>query len=102
MTVSTAPTSFALSTSLLSMSLPRPDCKKHVAVFAAATPLAAIASYATLSLGGTQLSSVTGIALLLSVGTLLDVLCLADASREEPFCMWLPSYSLYQETKHKT
>ncbi|KIY71531.1 Zinc/iron permease [Cylindrobasidium torrendii FP15055 ss-10] len=68
-----APTSFALSTSLLSMSLPRPDCKKHVAVFAAATPLAAIASYATLSLGGSQLSSVTGVALLLSGGTFLYV-----------------------------
>ncbi|EIN12926.1 Zinc/iron permease, partial [Punctularia strigosozonata HHB-11173 SS5] len=33
-----APTTLALSASLLSLSLPRSQCKKHIAVFAASTP----------------------------------------------------------------
>ncbi|KAJ7147162.1 Zinc/iron permease [Mycena crocata] len=69
-----APTSLALTTSLLNTSLPRPECKKHLTFFAASTPVGAIVSYAVLSLfsAGAQ-GSWTGLALLVSGGTFLYV-----------------------------
>ncbi|KAL4254513.1 Zinc/iron permease [Abortiporus biennis] len=69
-----APASLALSTSLLSTSLPRTACRKHLAVFSASTPLGALASYCILSLLGVSgHSSWSGIALLFSGGTFIYV-----------------------------
>ncbi|KAJ7486088.1 Zinc/iron permease [Mycena galericulata] len=69
-----APTSLALSTSLLNTSLPRPECRKHLAFFAASTPFGAIVSYVLISFfsAGAQ-GSWTGLALLVSGGTFLYV-----------------------------
>ncbi|KAJ7784354.1 Zinc/iron permease [Mycena metata] len=69
-----APTSLALTTSLLNTSLPRPECRKHLAIFSASTPIGAIVSYALLSFfsAGAQ-GSWTGLALLVSGGTFLYV-----------------------------
>ncbi|KAH8082019.1 Zinc/iron permease [Cristinia sonorae] len=69
-----APTALALSTSLLSTSLSRLDCQKHLAVFSAATPLSTLLSYAVMSaLGMANDQSWTGSALLFSGGTFLFV-----------------------------
>ncbi|KAJ6525237.1 Zinc/iron permease [Mycena vulgaris] len=69
-----APTSLALTTSLLNTSLPPRECRKHLAFFAASTPIGAVVSYVLLSLfsAGGQ-GSWTGIALLVSGGTFLYV-----------------------------
>ncbi|KAJ7244999.1 Zinc/iron permease [Mycena haematopus] len=69
-----APTSLALTTSLLNTSLPRPECRKHLMFFSASTPFGAIVSYALLSFfsAGAH-GSWTGIALLVSGGTFLYV-----------------------------
>ncbi|KAF5315204.1 hypothetical protein D9619_007095 [Psilocybe cf. subviscida] len=69
-----APTSLAFTTSLLSTNLPRPDCKKYVAIFSASTPVAAIASYMIFSsLGHDDGGGLIGKALLISGGTFLYV-----------------------------
>jgi len=69
-----APTALAYSTSLLATSLPRPDCKKHLAVFSASTPLAAVGSYFLFSMfGNGDGGGWTGVALLVSGGTFLYV-----------------------------
>ncbi|KAF8171945.1 Zinc/iron permease [Mycena galopus ATCC 62051] len=69
-----APTSLALTTSLLNTSLPRPECRKHLAIFSASTPLGAIVSYALLSFFSTGANgNWTGLALLVSGGTFLYV-----------------------------
>ncbi|KAF8967172.1 ZIP-like iron-zinc transporter [Flammula alnicola] len=69
-----APTSLAFTTSILSTNLPRPDCKKYLAIFSASTPLAAIASYAVFSFfGDGDKGSLIGMALLISGGTFLYV-----------------------------
>lgn len=63
-----APTALGLTTSLLSNSLPRSECKKHIAFFSLSTPLGAIVSYVLFSFleaGGE--GDWTGIALLISV-----------------------------------
>jgi zinc transporter 9 len=63
-----APTSLAFTTSLLSTNLPRPTCKKYVAIFSASTPLSAILSYFIFQfLGSGDQNDVTGTALLISV-----------------------------------
>ncbi|KAH8825055.1 Zinc/iron permease [Flagelloscypha sp. PMI_526] len=69
------PTALALSTSLLSKNLPRNECRKHLAVFSASTPLGAIASYFLFSIlgAGSSGSDLAGLALLLSGGTFLYV-----------------------------
>ncbi|KAJ7132977.1 Zinc/iron permease [Mycena filopes] len=69
-----APTSLALTTSLLNTSLPRSECRKHLAFFSASTPIGAIVSYSVLSFfsAGAQ-GSWTGLALLVSGGTFLYV-----------------------------
>ncbi|KAJ6585216.1 Zinc/iron permease [Mycena capillaripes] len=69
-----APTSLALTTSLLNTSLPRAECRKHLAIFAASTPVGAIVSYALLSLFSVNAQgNWTGLALLVSGGTFLYV-----------------------------
>jgi len=68
-----APTTLAFTTSLLTTSLPRSDCKKHLAVFAASTPAGAILSYITLHFLQAGDGGWTGIALLVSGGTFLYV-----------------------------
>jgi zinc transporter 9 len=62
-----APTSLALTTSLLSTSLSHSDCKKHIALFSAATPIGALISYGLFFFLGTK-AEWTGLALLVSVG----------------------------------
>ncbi|EEB90864.1 hypothetical protein MPER_10873, partial [Moniliophthora perniciosa FA553] len=62
------PTALALTTSLLATSLPRPDCKKHLAAFSVSTPVASIVTYSFIDFfGGKGNAEWTGTALLLSV-----------------------------------
>ncbi|KAF4617159.1 hypothetical protein D9613_005948 [Agrocybe pediades] len=69
-----APTSLAFTTSLLSTSLPRADCKKYLAIFSLSTPLSAILAYWTFAFfGSTEESNLIGMALLISGGTFLYV-----------------------------
>ncbi|KAJ7677435.1 Zinc/iron permease [Mycena rosella] len=69
-----APTSLALTTSLLNTSLPPRECRRHLAVFASSTPVGAIASYALLTFFGAGADGGwTGVALLVSGGTFLYV-----------------------------
>ncbi|KAK0201674.1 Zinc/iron permease [Desarmillaria ectypa] len=69
-----APTSLALTTSLLATSLPLPECKKHLAVFSATTPVATFATYVFLSFfGAGDHADWIGLALLISGGTFLYV-----------------------------
>jgi len=68
-----APTSLALSTSLLATGLPREECRKHIAVFSAATPASALASYFFFSFFGNDNANWTGIALLTSGGSFIYV-----------------------------
>jgi len=69
-----APTALALTTSLLSTTIPRSECKKHIAFFSVSTPFGALVSYGIFSIldsrGG---GDWTGIALLISGGTFLYV-----------------------------
>jgi zinc transporter 9 len=62
-----APTSLAYTVSLMSTSLTRAECKKHLLLFSASTPLGAIASYASFSFFGSRQVDDVGIALLISV-----------------------------------
>jgi zinc transporter 9 len=69
--VPSAPTALALTTSLLATSLSKADCKRHIAVFSAATPIGALVFYTTLYyFGATQNSELTGLAMLVSVSCL--------------------------------
>ncbi|KAG5637361.1 hypothetical protein H0H81_004825 [Sphagnurus paluster] len=68
-----APTSLALTTSLLATSLPRIKCKQYLLVFASSTPVGAIASYLLFSFLGSGNGGWTGVALLFSGGTFLYV-----------------------------
>ncbi|KAG6813574.1 hypothetical protein H0H92_009618 [Tricholoma furcatifolium] len=68
-----APTSLALTTSLLATSLPRAKCKKHLIVFAASTPISAVASYLLFSFIGNGEDKWTANTLLFSGGTFLYV-----------------------------
>ncbi|KAJ4482313.1 Zinc/iron permease [Lentinula aciculospora] len=77
------PTSLALTSSLLATSLSRPQCKKHLAVFSASTPVAAFLSYVALDFfGGAEHADWPGIALLLSGGTFLNVATLVSHRSE--------------------
>ncbi|KAK7469074.1 hypothetical protein VKT23_003568 [Stygiomarasmius scandens] len=77
------PTSLALTTSLISTSLPRPECKQHLALFSASTPISAIATYAFLSFFGSSTHpDWTGIALLFSGGTFLNVATMVSSHSE--------------------
>ncbi|KAJ7134828.1 ZIP-like iron-zinc transporter [Mycena epipterygia] len=80
-----APTSLALTTSLLNTSLPRPECRKHLAFFSASTPFGAIVSYALLSFFSTGAQgNWTGIALLVSGGTFLYVATVLQTGAHSP------------------
>ncbi|KDR82885.1 hypothetical protein GALMADRAFT_238519 [Galerina marginata CBS 339.88] len=70
-----APTSLAFTTSILSTNLPRPNCKKYLAIFSLSTPLSAIVSYTAFHLffGDGNKGNLIGIALLVSGGTFLYV-----------------------------
>ncbi|KAF9496526.1 Zinc/iron permease [Pleurotus eryngii] len=69
-----APTALALTTSLLATSLPRPECRKHLALFSASTPVGAILTYYLMSyLSSGTGHDWTGAALLFSGGTFLYV-----------------------------
>ncbi|KAI0357360.1 Zinc/iron permease [Trametes cingulata] len=69
-----APTALALTTSLLSTSLPHAQCKKHLAIFSASTPIGTLLSYALLSFfGADSHGRWPGIALLFSGGSFLYV-----------------------------
>ncbi|KAF8486597.1 Zinc/iron permease [Gautieria morchelliformis] len=68
-----SPTALALTSSLLSTSLPRSDIKKHVAVFSAATPVGTLVSFVLLNFIGAHAGNWTGVALLISGGTFLYV-----------------------------
>ncbi|KAJ7781705.1 Zinc/iron permease [Mycena maculata] len=80
-----APTSLALSTSLLNTSLPRAECRKHLAFFAAATPFGAVVSYALFSVfsAGAH-GNWTGLALLISGGTFLYVATVLQTDSHGP------------------
>ncbi|THH16860.1 hypothetical protein EW146_g3831 [Bondarzewia mesenterica] len=68
-----APTALAYTTSLLSTSLSRPECRKYLIIFSASTPLGAIVSYGLFSLLGLGQSHQVGSALLVSGGSFLYV-----------------------------
>ncbi|PPR02852.1 hypothetical protein CVT24_002330 [Panaeolus cyanescens] len=69
-----APTSLAFTTSLLSTSLSRDECRKYVAIFSSSTPVSALASYWLFTYFGTgSEQNLVGLALLASGGTFLYV-----------------------------
>ncbi|KAI6114377.1 Zinc/iron permease [Pisolithus sp. B1] len=68
-----APTALALTTSLLSKSLPVVECKRHLLVFSLATPVSAILSYLLCSLPFMNQRLGPGVPLLFSGGTFLYV-----------------------------
>lgn len=71
-----APTALALTTALMGSGLARAECKKHLALFSASTPLGAVASYVLLVAFGADASGGgrwPGGALLFSGGTFLYV-----------------------------
>ncbi|KZV70220.1 Zinc/iron permease [Peniophora sp. CONT] len=68
-----APTALAFTISLLSTSLPRNECRKHLLVFSSSTPIGAIAAYLLFYLTGFGDASRVGIALLVSGGSFLYV-----------------------------
>lgn len=68
----TAPTTLALASSLLSMSLSRSECKRHIAVFSAATPIGAFAAYGVFTYLDAQ-AEWTGLAILVSVSPLVCI-----------------------------
>ncbi|KXN81780.1 Zinc transporter ZIP9 [Leucoagaricus sp. SymC.cos] len=69
-----APTSIAFAVSILNTNLPRAECKKYLAIFAASTPLGAITTYFLLSFFGfADNTDLAGSALLISGGTFLYV-----------------------------
>lgn len=66
--LSVAPTALALTTSLLTIGLPRSECKRHIAVFSASTPVGALVTYLLLTLFSTgSPGNWPGTALLVSV-----------------------------------
>ncbi|KAI0300306.1 Zinc/iron permease [Russula brevipes] len=68
-----APTSLAYTVSLMSTSLSRAECRKHLLLFSASTPVGAIASYAAFSFFGLKQADDVGTALLISAGSFLYV-----------------------------
>lgn len=62
-----APTALALTTSLMSTGLPRNECKRHLAIFSASTPIAALFTYMLFAFFDANSGPWPGIALLISV-----------------------------------
>ncbi|EJF56665.1 hypothetical protein DICSQDRAFT_93374 [Dichomitus squalens LYAD-421 SS1] len=79
-----APTALALTTSLLSMSLPVAECKRHLAIFSSTTPIATLLSYAVLSFFGGSGGAWQGTALLFSGGTFLYVATVLQPALAHP------------------
>ncbi|XP_006462517.1 hypothetical protein AGABI2DRAFT_193646 [Agaricus bisporus var. bisporus H97] len=80
-----APTSVAFSIALLNTSLPRHECRKYLAIFAASTPLGAIATYFLLSfLGFADNTQLAGSGLLVSGGTFLYVATVLQPMSHQP------------------
>lgn len=81
-----APTSMAFAVSLLNTNLPRADCKKYLAIFAASTPIGAVATFFLLSFFGfADNTDLAGSALLISGGTFLYVATvLQPVSQHQP------------------
>ena len=63
-----APTALAYTVSLMSTSLSRVECRKHLLLFSASTPVGAITSYASFVFFGLKKVDGVGTALLISVG----------------------------------
>ncbi|EKM51623.1 uncharacterized protein PHACADRAFT_127348 [Phanerochaete carnosa HHB-10118-sp] len=69
-----APAVLALTTSLMATSLSRSECRKHVAIFSASTPVGALLVYGLMSIIRVNSESPwTGICMLISGGTFLYV-----------------------------
>ncbi|KAI0322028.1 Zinc/iron permease [Amylostereum chailletii] len=68
-----APTALAFTISLLSTSLSRSECRRHLAIFSSSTPVGAVVSYALFSMMGHGDLRRVGIALLFSGGSFLYV-----------------------------
>ncbi|KAH9049937.1 Zinc/iron permease [Lactarius hengduanensis] len=68
-----APTALAYTVSLMSTSLSRVDCRKHLLLFSASTPVGAVASYASFYFFGSKKVDGVGTALLVSAGSFLYV-----------------------------
>lgn len=68
-----APTALAYTVSLMSTSLSRVDCRKHLLLFSASTPVGAVASYASFFFFGPKKVVGVGTALLVSAGSFLYV-----------------------------
>jgi len=68
-----APTALAYTVSLMSTSLSRVDCRKHLLLFSASTPVGAVLSYASFFYFGPKKVDGVGTALLVSAGSFLYV-----------------------------
>ncbi|KAI0056278.1 hypothetical protein BV25DRAFT_1814346 [Artomyces pyxidatus] len=68
-----APTALAFTLSLLSTSLSRTECRRHLLVFSASTPVGAVLSYSLFSFFGAGEVNRVGTALLVSGGSFLYV-----------------------------
>ncbi|KAF8262282.1 Zinc/iron permease [Lactarius quietus] len=68
-----APTALAYTVSLMSTSLTRVECRKHLLLFSASTPVGAITSYASFFFFGPKKVDGVGTALLVSAGSFLYV-----------------------------
>jgi len=68
-----APTALAYTVSLMSTSLSRVECRKHLLLFSASTPVGAITSYASFFFFGLKKVEGVGTALLISAGSFLYV-----------------------------
>ncbi|KAI6030902.1 hypothetical protein F5J12DRAFT_803773 [Pisolithus orientalis] len=84
-----APTALALTTSLLSRSLPVMECKKHLLAFSLATPVSAILSYLLFSLPFMNQRLGPGVPLLFSVSFFLHVIFEKERKR---YIIWLIFY----------
>ncbi|KAH9065440.1 Zinc/iron permease [Lactarius vividus] len=68
-----APTALAYTVSLMSTSLSRVECRKHLLLFSASTPVGAVTSYASFYFFGSKRVDGVGTALLISAGSFLYV-----------------------------
>ncbi|KAF8798932.1 Zinc/iron permease [Phlegmacium glaucopus] len=80
-----APTCLAFTTSIISTNIPRPQCKKYLAIFSLSTPLSTLVTYVICSSLESGKSDLSGLALLVSGGTFLYVATvLQPVSRQSP------------------
>lgn len=99
---SQAPTALALTTSLLSSSVSRSECKRHLAYFSAATPFGAILSHLVFIFLGSQGGDWAGMALLVSVSQFTSSNSLAHLRyRGEPFCMLRLCYNQFHILRNR-